>query len=284
MSLTIRIFIFIGLVGCLADAFPKHGYNNDELFVHANEASRVIGGTIAAEGSAIYMAALVQGGLWRELVCGASILTPRTVLTAAHCVDSLTFFGSLARNANVVVGTNLWRTGGQLYELERNITHPGWDPVAVENDIGMIITVTNIAFNDVVLPVRPSWDFIDAGIAVRALGWGRTAVGGYVSDRLLELTLNTIEGGRCAIEVAEAGINLNINNLPTVNPVLEICAVHSPREERGMCNGDSGSPLVRVDNGLQVGIVSWGVPCGRGAPDVFTRVSAYMDWILRNIK
>lgn len=48
--------------------------------------------------------------------------------------------------------------------------------------------------------------------------------------------------------------------------------------------GDSGGPLIsRNENGTTeiVGIVSWGiVPCGGvGAPAVFVRVSAFIDWI-----
>lgn len=42
--------------------------------------------------------------------------------------------------------------------------------------------------------------------------------------------------------------------------------------------GDSGGPLVSAD-GTQIGIVSFGVPCAIGAPDVFTRVYAHVDWI-----
>lgn len=72
--------------------------------------------------------------------------------------------------------------------------------------------------------------------------------------------------------------------------------------------GDSGGPLVTVDGAL-IGIVSWGVrsmifgdsqkqkfhqknslfsrsfawhlqvPCGKGLPDVFTRVSPFKNWI-----
>lgn len=48
--------------------------------------------------------------------------------------------------------------------------------------------------------------------------------------------------------------------------------------------GDSGGPLVQKnDNGdnVVIGIVSWGViPCGsENAPSVYTRVSAYLDYI-----
>jgi len=45
--------------------------------------------------------------------------------------------------------------------------------------------------------------------------------------------------------------------------------------------GDSGGPLVAKD--VQIGIVSFGVPCARGSPDVFTRVTAFKDWIQKHI-
>lgn len=46
---------------------------------------------------------------------------------------------------------------------------------------------------------------------------------------------------------------------------------------QGMCMGDSGGPLVAA--GAVVGAVSWGIPCGNAAPDVFARVSSHVAWI-----
>ena len=48
--------------------------------------------------------------------------------------------------------------------------------------------------------------------------------------------------------------------------------------------GDSGGPLVKTntfDMVEVIGVVSWGLfPCGgRNAPSVYTRVSAFVDWI-----
>ncbi|XP_068981423.1 chymotrypsin-2-like isoform X2 [Bombus flavifrons] len=50
----------------------------------------------------------------------------------------------------------------------------------------------------------------------------------------------------------------------------------------GTTSGDSGGPLV-ADN-EQIGVVSWGIPCARGRPDVFTRVYSYIDWIKDHIE
>ena len=44
--------------------------------------------------------------------------------------------------------------------------------------------------------------------------------------------------------------------------------------------GDSGGPL--VSQGSQAGIVSWGIPCAVGRPDVWARVSSHRDWIVAN--
>lgn len=46
------------------------------------------------------------------------------------------------------------------------------------------------------------------------------------------------------------------------------------------CFGDSGSGLI-VD-GKVVGVVSWGVPCAVGNPDMYGRVDAAHEWITAN--
>ncbi|KAH9639127.1 hypothetical protein HF086_018195 [Spodoptera exigua] len=176
----------------------------------------------------------------------------------------------------VTVGTNRWNSGGTSYTLARNVTHPNYVASTIKNDIGVLITSSNVALNNLVQVVPVTYSFIGQGVQSRVAGWGRIRSGGALSATLLELTLTTIEGNDCVNRVARASVDFNVR-APPVEPHIEVCTLHSPGF--GTCNGDSGSALRRVDNGQQFGIVSWGFPCARGAPDMFVRISAYQNWL-----
>ena len=67
----------------------------------------------------------------------------------------------------------------------------------------------------------------------------------------------------------------------------QICAGNINKQHKGTCQGDSGGPLACLRNGVVelVGITSFGYGCAdpRGFPDVFARVSEYLDWINFNM-
>lgn len=68
---------------------------------------------------------------------------------------------------------------------------------------------------------------------------------------------------------------VNFSNFPASGPITG---------RPSACVGDSGSPLTKND--VVIGVVSWGVqPCGTpNSAAVYTRVSAFTNWIVETIR
>lgn len=80
----------------------------------------------------------------------------------------------------------------------------------------------------------------------------------------------------CVTKYSDLGITLSNN---------QICAGGVYGYDT--CDGDSGNPLMKIATNTWVveGIVSFGLGCGlEGFPAVYTKVSNYEDWILKNIR
>ncbi|XP_047508516.1 chymotrypsin-1-like [Pieris napi] len=274
MAFKVGLLALTLLVGSLAK--PVKEDDMSIFFDHTDPDSRIVGGTVA--GTVPWMVALTNGLLVRNLLCGASIITDRHLLTAAHCIDGIFILGRLSISLRATVGTNHWNSGGVHYNIASNITHPNYDSDTVKNNIGILITRNAILFTDTISPVTLSFDVVGNGVATTVNGWGRTQDGGATSAQLLELQAATIDGLVCMIEVPRVAAEIDSPwHIPPVEPRIEICTHHSVGH--GTCTGDFGSPLVRSDTREQIGIASWIIPCAHGAPDMFVRISAYKDWL-----
>ncbi|XP_037293315.1 chymotrypsin-2-like [Manduca sexta] len=272
------------LVAVLAacNAFPIEEPEQDMsiFFEHVDPNARIVGGTQAARGAHPHMVSITNGATMRHLVCGGSVISRRTVLTAAHCIVPIRVGNNVHPNARATVGSNRWDSGGQRYSFQRFVMHPNYNANIIKNDIGVLHTSANIVWNNFVSAIVINYEWIGDRMNSRVAGWGRTRAGGAVSANLLQLDTQTIDGNRCVRDVAAVAASVNII-APAVDPSIELCTFHS--RNHGNCHGDSGSALVRVDRGQQIGVVSWGIPCALGAPDMFVRISAFRDWVESNI-
>lgn len=140
----------------------------------------------------------------------------------------------------------------------------------MKNDISLVKVVSDIKFNKKVQPIELNTESIDDNEELVLSGWGRTRYPGDYPDKLMFVNLKSFNLETCKVMHEGSGHDIVES---------QICT-HAPPGQ-GACHGDSGGPLVY--RGKVAGIVSWGKPCALGYPDVFTRVSSFIDWIQSHI-
>ncbi|XP_030559022.1 chymotrypsin-2 [Drosophila novamexicana] len=229
-----------------------------------NSNSRIVGGGLAALGSAPYQVS-IQNSLGNHM-CGGAIIHDQYILTAASCLA-----GMRKSNVKVVMSTNDWAGPAWEYYVEEIILHCKFDQPLYHNDIALIKMQTLVAYDEVTQNITiAALDDLVAGDKLKMTGWGSTSESGEYEFDLRELEVTYVPTANCNSTYGHTS-DLDIGHL---------CAVG--RVGAGACHGDHGGPLVD-SQGRLVGIGNWGVPCGRGFPDVFARVSFYYDWIQSTI-
>ncbi|BFZ12196.1 hypothetical protein BsWGS_15235 [Bradybaena similaris] len=263
MNLTACRFAVYSLLVCgLVGAAPAHKINK-----------RIVNGHRSYLGSVPYQASLqLWNGLTWVHVCGGTLIAGLKVLTAAHCVYSVT-------PARLRIGLG-WLHLHNLNGFEQNIAvdkiviHSGYVPrvAGFPNDLAVITLATRARINmDVrIVPLLPPGSLHPADTKGCIIsGWGQKF--GENNGILTETTISAISNEECALRL------VNVSNAHVFDHHL--CVYEHPK---AACTGDSGGPL--VCQGRLVGVSSYGVKtCTGSFPSVYELVPHFYEWIVQHI-
>uniref|UniRef100_A0A182PPS0 Peptidase S1 domain-containing protein n=1 Tax=Anopheles epiroticus TaxID=199890 RepID=A0A182PPS0_9DIPT len=241
---------------------------------------RIFGGTDALEGELPYQVSIQRAFLTsRSHICGGTILNPLHVLTAASCFwsDSTSRFEVVAGNLRIDRVADTQQVLGVFWIR----MHPGFTGGTSSFDVAVVRTSSAFFFTDLIRPVAlPPFGEIPTGL-VRVGGWGSTnnsiLPGNNFSNVLQKINVLIVPWNECLSVLGGPGGPFDERNICT-GPLSGGIST---------CTGDAGGGAVQhLANGefLQVGIITWNVlPCGGiNTPSIYTRVSAFVDWIEAN--
>lgn len=137
----------------------------------------------------------------------------------------------------------------------------------MNHDITLLKTNNIIEFTPLVQSIRLGSAHAAVCTAAVVSGWGYTSNPGQAASNLQFIKVKTMEIEECRKKMSE------IN----AAKIFETSMCAQAYGTGGGCMGDSGGPLVA--NNVIIGIISWGVPCSMGFPDVYTRIDSYHAWI-----
>jgi len=228
---------------------------------------RIVGGQTAASNSWPWQAHLSVCGKWYGVlecnICGGSVISPKWIVSAAHCVPD-------DPSGTIILGAHQISQGGtQRVPVKKFIKHTSWNkPKMFDNDLSLLELTELARMSSEVSPICISHSgtcFAPQTPCV-VTGWGLTSETGGFPDDLQEVAVRLITEKKCKTFQGYA---------PTITENM-LCAGFDGGA-MDACAGDSGGPLVcplPAGGWVLYGVVSWGYGCARpNSPGVYTRMT-----------
>ncbi|XP_065210327.1 transmembrane protease serine 9-like [Planococcus citri] len=222
----------------------------------------------------------------KVLICGATIVSSRLVLSAAHCFHDQNDIKREVINYEIVVSKvsrNYYQADNQnqKYFKIREIRFSSKGYIGVNNyfaaDIAILILQQELTISPTVMPACVHWKRTTSpfeNTPGKVAGWGMLE-NGKLSEKLMTTTLPYISRERC--------LNIVPNDFQAFITFDKFCA--GTEDGPGVLQGDSGGGLLFLEGNAYYirGIVSLKQRTAT-AIATFTDIADHVDWILSVLK
>lgn len=276
-----RILIKILLILSIRNG--KCFVSNDNIFnkidLEKIRGGRIVGGEDADISQFPHQASLHFFGTH---ICGASLISNRWLITAAHCTTlDYAFVHTPIAGFAVRLGTSILEQGGQLIAVAKVIDHPLYltnESTPYGHDMSLLYTSREVTFGPTIQPIRlpEANEVFMPGTRCTTIGWGyESEFASWLPEVLKKVDVPLLSSESCQSMYRTWETNSRIIITDTM-----ICAGFT-NGGRDSCGGDSGGPLIA--NNVLVGVTSWAIGCAReNAPGVYSDVRYFREWIREN--
>jgi trypsin len=211
--------------------------------------------------------------------CSGTVVAPRVVLTAGHCVEDIES-SSIVEPSLIAVATgvsNLTKINKtEVSQVEQVLAYPGFDPTELHGDAGLLILTEPVEAPPIALATGADSELYEPGNQLTVAGWG-------IDNRNTGHAPNQLQSANVPIEEASRCKEGTKRYYPFFDPERQVCALDAPTFHITTCHGDSGGPAIamRTDGTpVEVGVTSLGDgSCNPSSPAVFTRVDQISSWV-----
>lgn len=258
-----------------ADSQGKPRAGKGELQANAS----IVRGRPASIQSYPWLAHIRYKGELEPFDCTGTVVAPRVILTAGHCVLTGTGRTAVASRYSVTTGiADLAEASpASKSEVTDVVVFPGYNASRGINDAGLLVLATPVTQPVLALATSVDEALRSNGMSIQVAGWGLLSARPPRSTNVLHEATSVVRGTSYCRRVLR-------QFPPPFSPASQLCIkAETGRFFSSVCSGDSGGPgIARRPDGtpVQIGIISQGVfNCGPRTPQVLARVDQVSSWI-----